>query len=78
MLVGGKFVSLCSLESDGEGVYLSPEKSEGSARRASEPDKQWKEIFSTKVASAVIHLKFSPDGEMFASAAEVREHVTQE
>ena len=32
---------------------------------------RWKEVWRCKVALPVVHLKFSPDGAMFASASEV-------
>ena len=71
MLVGGKFISLCSVDGgDSDSRHLSPEKPD--LRRASEQENRtWKEVFSIDVASPVVHLKFSPDGTMFASAAKV-------
>ncbi len=70
LLVGGKFISLCSLDGGDSDRHLSPEKPD--LRRASEQENRtWKEVFCIDVASPVIHLKFSPDGTMFASAAKV-------
>ncbi len=36
-----------------------------------EDGEQWKEVWSIKMPSVVTHLKFSPDGTMFASAYQV-------
>ena len=40
-----------------------------------EDGEQWKEVWSMKMPSIVTHLKFSPDGTMFASAYQVCEYL---
>ena len=65
LLVGGEFISLCTLEY--EKSHSSPEKIE----REEEREAQWREAWSMSMSSHIRHLKYSPDGTMFASAAAV-------
>ncbi len=64
---------MCSYDNESDGLLAPDTKGHDSSRKVNESNENriWKEVFNTKVASPVAHLKFSPDGMMFASAAQV-------
>ena len=63
LLIGGKFISLYTVE---------PERPDSPMRSDSiRAGEEWREAWSTNMSLPQVHLKFSPDGTMFASAAVV-------
>ena len=80
LLVGGNFISLWKLSSSGrlspqlqETSKISPSFTIETKNNLEVPYKgiYWMESWNTSMKSPVIHLKFSSDGTMFASASMV-------
>jgi len=67
LIIGGEFLTMWNFDVSSE---LAPPPSEREGQGVGGTGR-WKEVWRCKMALPVVHLKFSPDGAMFASASEV-------
>ena len=79
MLVGGKDVSLWTLEQPPQtlAAEVLPEREMGDIGDSGSGHLGvWSEVWRCEVAVPVVHLKFSPDSLLFATAGEVRRRTS--
>ena len=74
LAIGGKYLTMWNFEVS---FQLSPSSKklegggEGGGGGREGGGGRWKEVWRCKMALPIVHLKFSPDGAMFASVSEV-------